>query len=168
MNNNHSYFRFRGFTLIELLITVSVMMILAATVIPKVSTFGDRITFNNRVEEIESLINQEISLLKNPEQGVSYYRLVIEDDLKTMVLYNNLSTEPKGRIILDGNESLARLDGKAYLRCDIPFKDSSCTFRDGSGTVVTAGGSQFVRYDNEASGSKTIKVLFSPLIVKSE
>lgn len=168
ININHSRARSSGFTLIELLITVSLIIILVATVIPKVDNFGDRITSNNKIEEIESLINLQISLLKNPDQGATYYQVRV-DDSQRVGLYSNLSPSvPIRKVLLDSNESVSMFARIKYLRCNVPYSARDCNFYDTSDAVVPSSTHVFLNYHHVTMGDREIKVLFDPLMVQPQ
>lgn len=68
----------RGFTLIELLVTMTIIAIMALIAIPAFTKYEENATFNSKVAEILSAINQTAVSAQNPGQNVKYY--VVDTD----------------------------------------------------------------------------------------
>lgn len=72
----------RGFTLIELMITMSIIAMMALIAVPAFTKYEEAATFNAKVAEIESAINQVAVQAQNPEQGIKQYIVDTSDPTK--------------------------------------------------------------------------------------
>ncbi len=87
----------QGFTLIELIVTMSIIVLMALIAVPAFTKYEENASFNAKVAEIESAINQVAIQAQNPEQEIKQYIINTADPKKIKFekidLNSNLITE---------------------------------------------------------------------------
>lgn len=77
----------QGFTLIELIVTMSIIVLMALVAVPAFTKYEENASFNAKVAEIESAINQASVSALNAEQNIAYYAISTDTSLKKVSIY---------------------------------------------------------------------------------
>lgn len=78
-----------GFTLIELIITMSIIAMMALIAVPAFTKYEENATFNSKVDEIVSDINQIVVSAQNPDQSTEMY-LIGTDTVERKIIIRRL------------------------------------------------------------------------------
>lgn len=125
-----------GFTLIELLITVSIVVLMALVAVPTFSSYQKRSQFAQSTSEVNDYLNQYGLLAKNPELGVTCYRMIADSDDLMFLEYSTcdlnspvspLSNKKFNKKYFGDDTVIAITTG---LRCET--KSGNCFFTDSS------------------------------------
>lgn len=113
-----------GFTLIELLITMMIIALMSAIIIPTFDKYGEKSSFYLQLSEIQELMVQADNMMKNPEQNVSRYILKADTAGKSIELFKTDDSEPNliKKIKLPAGYEITVLDTNSenYLVFDSP------------------------------------------------
>jgi len=75
-----------GFTLIELMITMAIIAMMALIAVPAFTRYEENATFDAKVDEIASAINQAAVSAQNPDQSTEMYLIRTEPADSTIII----------------------------------------------------------------------------------
>jgi prepilin-type N-terminal cleavage/methylation domain-containing protein len=95
----------KAYTLIELLVAMGIMGLLLTVGIPSFSGFNNSINFKDKVDEVNSLINQTYLMSRNPDSlsTVQYQVSVDVDDSTKLNLSNCIEVDAVSGLCINDN-----------------------------------------------------------------
>jgi prepilin-type N-terminal cleavage/methylation domain-containing protein len=178
-----------GFTLIELLVVIVIIAAMAVFAIPAFSTYGAKIDFVQKMDQVQELINKALTQSQNPAQGyngagVTVYKLVYYPSSKNItfdltdlnVTYSSTGApisgfygfNPVHTLTLPDYYTLTFLAGYPDHLVDSLFCgkyfSSCCIFisADPTGTCYSASNGWFAIKDSKTGQTATFKKTDNP------
>lgn len=154
MNQNRWRQPKQGFTLLELMITISIIVLIALVSVPNLNDYQSKTEFNDKVTEIQTLINQMGADVRNPGKDYIAYQIIYSNNafIYQKKSVNNIEWSAVKTVLIGSN------------RIVNPAPSINCLVEDEDCTITNS----FVLSDNNTNPVKMTTFTLSSKPLRAE
>ena len=165
----------KAYTLIELLVVMGIMGLLLAVGIPAFSGFNNSINFKDKVDEVNSLVNQTYLMSRNPDSlATVQYQVTVGADSKTLNLSKCIDVDLVSGLCDSMKDTtkvvktVTLVNGEIFQSLNIDESYAYCPTNLEKACVAGASSPTFSIVDSRVSKQADFTIEISPFKLKTE